>query len=318
MTDVESGEEATLFPKTAGERLRDAREGQGLSLAEIAARTRIPIRQLEAIETSNFAALPSVTYSVGFAKAYARAVGMDEVAIAREVRSQNDTGVRRTEYEAYEISDPARTPTGGVVAVTVVLTILLLIAVGLWFGTNLFRGEDSAPAAPAAESETVPAAPIANPTPAAPAGGQVTLVATDEIWLRIYDATGKTLFQNTMKPGDRYDVPADANGPMINIGRPDKLQILLNGSQLPPLGDGRLAIKDIGISAAVLKARVNGVSVPTPVATPTSRATPTGTSTRIPPAFATPRRPEASPTGVSTPAASAPPPVPSAPSTPTP
>jgi cytoskeletal protein RodZ len=318
MTDVESGEEATLFPKTAGERLRDAREAQGLSLAEIAARTRIPIRQLEAIETSNFAALPSVTYSVGFAKAYARAVGMDEVAIAREVRSQNDTGVRRTEYEAYEISDPARTPTGGVVVVTVALTILLLIAVGLWFGTNLFRGEESAPAAPITEGEAVPAAPVANPTPAAPAGGQVTLVATDEIWLRIYDATGKTLFENTMKPGDRYDVPADANGPMINIGRPDKLQVLLNGSQLPPLGDGRLAIKNIGISAAALKARVNGVSVPTPIATPASRATSTGTSTRIPPAFAPQRRPETSPTGVPTPAAAATPPAPSASSTPTP
>ncbi|MGY4398028.1 cytoskeleton protein RodZ [Sphingomonas sp. UYAg733] len=316
MTDVESGEEATLFPKTAGERLRDAREAQGLSLAEIAARTRIPIRQLEAIETSNFAALPSVTYSVGFAKAYARAVGMDEVAIAREVRSQNDTGVRRTEYEAYEINDPARTPTGGVVVVTAVLAVLLLIAAGLWFGTNLFRGEGSAPASPMAEGGAVPMAPVANPTPAAPAGGQVTLVATDDIWLRIYDATGKTLFQNTMKPGDRYDVPADANGPMINIGRPDKLQILLNGSQLPPLGDGRLAIKDIGISAAALKGRVNGVSVP--VAAPTSRATPTATATRIPLAFTTQRRPETSPTGVPTPAASATPPAPSAPSTPTP
>ncbi|MGH6616231.1 helix-turn-helix domain-containing protein [Sphingomonas sp.] len=280
MTDVEPGEEATLFPKTAGERLRDAREGQGLSLAEIASRTRIPIRQLEAIETSNFSALPSVTYSVGFAKAYARAVGLDEVAIAREVRGQNDEGVRRTEYEAYEINDPSRNPTGGVVIISVALTALLILAVGLWYGTTWFRGEDSAPLATVVENEVVPV-PVAEPTPAAPAGGQVTLVATDEVWLRVYDATKKTLFENTMKAGDRYDVPADANGPMINIGRPDKLQVLLNGSQLPPLGDGRVAIKDIGISAAVLNARVNGVSVPTPpTATPSNDTTPATASRR--------------------------------------
>lgn len=310
MTDVEPGEEATLFPKTAGERLRDAREGQGLSLAEIASRTRIPIRQLEAIETSNFSALPSVTYSVGFAKAYARAVGLDEVAIAREVRGQNDEGVRRTEYEAYEISDPSRNPTGGVVIITVALTALLILAAILWYGTTLFRGEESAPPASIVENTVAPV-PAAEPTPVAPATGQVTLVATGEVWLRVYDATKKTLFENTMKPGDRYDVPADANGPMINIGRPDKLQILLNGSQLPPLGDGRVAIKDVGISAAVLNARVNGVSVPTPpVAPPQSGTTPPATASR--------RRSEAGPVspGAPTPAATlaplVPPPAPAA------
>ena len=112
MTDTDPGEEATLFPKTAGERLREAREAQGLSLAEIAARTRIPVRQLEAIEASNYAALPSITYSVGFAKAYARAVGADEVAIARDVRSQNNVTARRTDYETYEVSEASRVPTG--------------------------------------------------------------------------------------------------------------------------------------------------------------------------------------------------------------
>src|ERR1700712_5623117 len=99
MTEPFPAEEASLFPKTAGEKLRDAREAQGLSLAEIAARTRVPVRQLEAIEQGNYAALPSITYSVGFAKAYARAVGADEVAIARDVRGPNDVATRHTEYE---------------------------------------------------------------------------------------------------------------------------------------------------------------------------------------------------------------------------
>ncbi|MGL1664223.1 DUF4115 domain-containing protein, partial [Vibrio parahaemolyticus] len=50
------------------------------------------------------------------------------------------------------------------------------------------------------------------------------------------DATGKTLFQGEMKPGDHFDVPADANKPMINVGRPDKLSVTVNGSNVPPLG----------------------------------------------------------------------------------
>lgn len=269
MTDPDPGEEATLFPKSAGERLREAREAQGLALTEIAARTRVPIRQLEAIEHSDYAQLPSVTYAIGFAKAYARAVGLDEVAIAREVRGTNETAVRRTEYEAYEISDPARVPPRGIAIVGVIVALLLLAGLGIWYGTNWFRGEETAP--PPSVAQTVPeAAPAPAPSPVVPAGGQVTLTATDQVWLRVYDAGGKTLFENTLRPGDHYDVPADADGPMINVGRPDKLQVTVNGSAVAPLGDGAVAIKDVPIGAAALAARG---AAPKPDATPAPTAT---------------------------------------------
>ncbi|KQS02421.1 XRE family transcriptional regulator [Sphingomonas sp. Leaf357] len=280
MTDAPPAEDATLFPKTAGERLREAREAQGLSLAEIAARTRVPVRHLEAIETDDFKTMPSVTYAVGFAKAYARAVGIDEVAIAREVRGQ-DIGVRRTEYEQYEIDEPSRTPSFGLAVAAGVVVALLLLAVGLWYGTNLFRG-GSTPAAATDNAEIMPPAPAPSAAPApaaAPASGQVVLTATDEVWMRVYDATGKTLFLNTLKPGEKYDVPSDANGPMINVGRPDKLQVTLNGSALPPLGSGRVAIKDVPIGAAALSARANG----TPTPTPTPAGKPAGRETNSPP-----------------------------------
>ncbi|MDH7973801.1 helix-turn-helix domain-containing protein [Sphingomonas sp. AR_OL41] len=266
MTDPSAGEEATLFPKTAGEKLREAREAQGLSLAEIAARTRIPLRQLEAIENSEFAQLPSITYAVGFAKAYARAVGLDEVTIAREVRGINETTVRRTEYEAYEINDPSRVPSRGVAMFGAIIALLVLIGAGLWFGTNLFRGQENSPPPLVVPSDAPP--PVAA-APTAPVTGQVTLTANDEVWLRVYEADGspkgKTLFENTLKPGDHFEVPATAQNPMINVGRPDKLQVTVNGSVVPALGSGKVAIKDVPISAAALLAR----ATPAPDATPT-------------------------------------------------
>ena len=289
MTDTIPADDATLFPKTVGERLRGAREAQGLSLAEIAARTRVPLRQLEAIEKDDYSGLPSVTYAVGFAKAYARAVGADEVAIARDVRGASDQTVQRTNYEMYEIDDPKRTPTGGVVVGSIVVVVLLLIAVGLWYGTNLFRGDDGA-AMPVAENGVQPAAVIDVPAPVAPTSGQVVLTATDEVWMRVYDAAGKTLFQDTLKPGERYEVPSDANGPMINVGRPDKLSVTLNGSALPALGDGRLAIKDVGISAAALTGRGAGTApTPAPAAAPAASTAPAArTGDAVPPAFRAP------------------------------
>jgi cytoskeletal protein RodZ len=79
----EPPEDATLFPRTVGEKLRDARVALGLDLADVAARTRIPQRHLAAIEQSQYSGLPSITYAMGFAKGYARAVELDEAQIAR-------------------------------------------------------------------------------------------------------------------------------------------------------------------------------------------------------------------------------------------
>lgn len=298
MPDSDPSEEASLFPKTAGERLREARESQGLSLAEVAARTRVPLRHLEAIEQSNYSGLPSHTYSVGFAKAYARAIGMDEVAIARDVRGQADAVQRPPEYQPYELQDLKRQPPKGLAMGVTIAAILVLIAAGLYFGTTLFRGDgETSVAAPAAEimPEPVVPAPVATPVPT----GQVTLTATDVVWLRVYDADGKSLYEAEMQPGDRFDVPADANRPMINVGRPDKLQVSVNGSNVPPLGDGARAIKDVEISAQALLARgttpvttgpaasdtggaAETISRAAPVQLPTRRRAPTTTENPAP------------------------------------
>lgn len=280
MTDADPPvEPAKPIPTTPGARLREAREAQGLSLDEIAARTRVPLRQLEAIEEGNYATLPSITYSIGFAKAYARAVGIDEVAIARDVRKQNDhqPAVRRTEYVAYEPNEPRRDPSGLVAVIGVAIALLVLIAAGLWFGTTWFRGEAGgsagAPVTTAAQDKVAeaPAAPLAAP------GGQVALTATDDVWLRIYDANG-TVHEGTMKPGDTYTVPQDKPGLMINIGRPDKLKVTINGSAVPALGDGHIAIKDVPITASALLARGTPAAA-TPSATATHAARTTGHAT---------------------------------------
>ncbi|WP_010160904.1 helix-turn-helix domain-containing protein [Sphingomonas sp. PAMC 26617] len=257
MTDPLPPEEATLFPKTAGERLREAREAMGLSLAEVAARTRIPVRQLEAIEQSNFAALPSITYSVGFAKAYARAVGVDEVAVGRDIRGAVDkpSTPRRIEYEAYEIVEPSRGPTRGLALGALIAAVILLIGAGIWYGTNLFHPEENAPVGSAPVASTVPvAAPAPAPIPT-PQNGPVVLTATDEVWLKVYDGANKTLYIGTLKPGEAYTVPGDAAGPMINVGRPDKLRVTVGGQPITPLGDGKRAIKDVKVDPASLIAR---------------------------------------------------------------
>src|SRR5438445_9298107 len=91
-----------------GERLRLAREAKGLSLDDVARQTRIPIRHLEHIEREEWDALPAITYSVGFVRSYAGAVGLDGPALGAELREQlggaRIAGVTSTAY--YEPADP--------------------------------------------------------------------------------------------------------------------------------------------------------------------------------------------------------------------
>jgi hypothetical protein len=80
-----------------------------------------------------------------------------------------------------------------------------------------------------------------------------------------------------MKPGEGFDVPPDADGPRINVGRPDQLRITLNGAALPPLGDGSRPIKDVKVDAASLAARAGGAAAVPASATPPGNAAGAGT-----------------------------------------
>jgi cytoskeleton protein RodZ len=275
-------------PKTAGEALRAARDAQGLSLDDVSMRTRVPTRHLEAIERGDWTALPSRTYAVGFGRAYARAVGLSDVAIANQVRQEvSRIGPRQPEYTPYEMADPTRVPSRGIAVVAAGIALALLILGGLWFASMRYAGGgdgggDGAGTTPAANAvvASVPAATAPVPPPT-PSGGQVTLAATDDVWLRVYDAADKTLFIGNMKAGDRFDVPADATDPKINVGRPDKLAVTLNGSAVPPLGDGSRPIKDVQVSGDAIRQRMSGQGQgqgqgqPGPGASPTAAAQPT-------------------------------------------
>jgi transcriptional regulator with XRE-family HTH domain len=304
MTDAEANgpadraDPSPATPQGAGDRLRAAREAQGLSLADIAARTRVPIRHLEAIESGDYREMPTPTYAIGFAKAYARAVGEDEVGIARDVRARTAAiSAERQEYQPYELDDPTRVPPRGLALIAGVIGVVVLIGALIWLGSGLFSG-GSQPAA----SDEIAAAPtpattplVTQPVPAAPT--QVTLTALDRVWVRVHDGAGKTLFQNTMNPGDTFAVPADADHPQLTVGRPDQLRISIDGKALAPLGSGAKPLKDVPIDAAALSARAAaappaGTATPAAVATPAATApspTPTPRETPKPRASRTPK-----------------------------
>lgn len=267
-TGADRAPEAT--PLTPGAKLRAGREAQGLSIQEVATRTRIAQRQLEAIERDDYAALPGIPYAVGFARAYARAVDMDEVEVAADVRRAvhaSDLGSNR--YEAFEPVDPARVPPRRLAWAVAIIVVLLIGGYTLWrtqvltppMGEQLAQSQAPAPAA---------ARPAGARAPVAPAQQPVVFTAIDDVWLRIYDEAGERLKDGLMKKGESFTLPAAAKGPMILTGRPQALSVTVGGKPVAPLGAADRTIADVPVSAEALLARgaaaSAGATAPTPAA----------------------------------------------------
>ena len=71
-----------------GQALRRVREARGLSIADVSRHTRIAERHLHSIEAADYGGFRSSIYAVGFARNYARYLGVAEGAIGTAVRAE--------------------------------------------------------------------------------------------------------------------------------------------------------------------------------------------------------------------------------------
>ena len=282
MADEEGAEQGELAITRTGDRLRLAREAAGLSLADVATRTRITQRHLEAIEKSDFSELPGRTYVTGFARAYARAVDLPEAEIGASVRREleEDAYATRPAYEAYEPTDPARLPTARLTWTLVIVTALLASAYGVWRFLSIEPDEAliaaqtadaDASEAPAADTATAPATKTgAAGTAQVAENAPVVLTGLSEVWIGFDDATGKTENWRTLDPGEVYQVPpAYIEQFTLRTSIPQALKVTVGGRDIGAIGPADTLVKGVSLKPADLVARAEGSSggapvVPTP------------------------------------------------------
>lgn len=252
-----------------GDRLREARERAGMTVAQLAAETRIPQRHLQLIEAGDFARLPGKTYATGFSRSYARAVGLDPEAVVSEVRAElaELQGGNRQRAASFEPGDPARVPSRGLALFSLFALILLLVGGTVFYRSVLAPG--SGPGSLLEEERRKAPAPSARAArpgqPRAAAGGAVVFTALEEgVWVKFYDRDGQQLMQKQMARGETYTVPAAAAGPQLWTGRPDALAITVGGRPVPKLAEAERIVRDVPVTAEALTARAAQRPVPTP------------------------------------------------------
>ena len=152
---------------TLGAYLRAVREDKGLSLAELAATTRIRRAHLQALEDRNRSALPSRPFAIGYVRSYAKALGLD-----------GESAVQRFKLDWPETDEPLRNPVGvqgearARNPALTVAALVLLAGVAVWNIAQRTLNSDESAAPPLAALADTPA-PAANgavrvgaPTPA--------------------------------------------------------------------------------------------------------------------------------------------------------
>ena len=255
---------------TVGDRLRAAREKKKLPLDEIATQTRIPLRHLQNLEAGNWTELPAATYTIGFAKSYASAVGLDRTEIGEDLRAE--MGGQRFDTstsEVFEPADPARTMPKWLVFAAIGGIILVVLAMS-WLNNRELSSDEPSPVEATA---TVPAdvnaaAPPAAQQPAQSATGAVVLTATEPAWIQVTDQ-GRTLFSGELAAGQTFAVPQNASAPLLKAGKPEALRVTVGNTVAPPVGPpGRVASNVSLKPADLMQAGAAGASPPAPSAPP--------------------------------------------------
>lgn len=258
-----------------GERLRTARESQGISLAQAAAETRILQRYLVALEDCDYVHLPGDVYARGFIRNYANYLGIspDElIELYRRERGATDP-IRvvpvTTAPRIRGVFVPSFFGVFFVVLILIALGYLALSATNnLGGGTQLASGPTVAPTSlptpePLATSMPAPTGPAvlgsaATPggqPPSEPAGGaapptlapsptpqeapivfEITIQPGDNGGSWIrIETDGQRVLQQVLKPGEARRFTAQRQV-VMRAGNAGVVSVAVNGQPQPQLG----------------------------------------------------------------------------------
>lgn len=230
-----------------GGRLRRAREQRGISLRQIAARTKISTAALEALERNDVSRLPGGIFSRAFVRSYAIEVGLDPEVTLREF------------VEQFAAEPPSVAPVvvpGDVSAfesqqqmagalLTLVLISLVLVGVILYFttrdrepavsadGPRPVASEPDPPAAVAAQPEL---ASITSEKAARPeaAGFRLELHPSGPCWISL-TVDGELVMARLLEAGERLTYTVERVA-AIEVGDAGVFEYTLNGRPGRPLG----------------------------------------------------------------------------------
>jgi len=236
-------QDAVAAPPSAGATLRAAREAHGMSIDAVAQQLKLAPRQVQALETDDYAQLPGRTFVRGFMRNYARLLRLDADAVVASLPDAGNTP---------SLDRPSLTPTTRVMgelpadlpskpssarwAIPLALVAIVVIALAYEFGRPLaergravLSGRSTPPPAPVAPAPVAPEPPppataapapvseapapaaqavpaAAEPAPAATGDAPLVFVFRGTSWVEVKDAKGAVVLSTMGYPGATHAV----------------------------------------------------------------------------------------------------------------
>lgn len=205
-----------------GARLADARQAAGLACEDVAAKLKMPLRVVRALEADDTSVLGAPVFVRGQLRSYARLVHLD---IENELARSEATVVTPPELVSHGHTPRYRRLLEQTTRRAVYIVLTLAIALPAWLGMKPHLSNElpvasldfpsAPPAAPVAEAVSKPAGTPPQRTPmiasmasmsAAPAPA-LSLQSTDETWLEVFAPDGSMVERGTLPAGARrsYD-----------------------------------------------------------------------------------------------------------------
>jgi cytoskeletal protein RodZ len=245
-----------------GEELRKERELRGISLKEIADATKISKRFLEAIERNDLAALPAPVFTRGFVREYARYLGLNaeemvgrygeylrhhEAATQAEEAAKIDSWNARSTGKIRAVAKPdvplESSNRGSIIAF--IVSVVVVAGLLIYFMTRGNRGEAprsadtstaTATASAAVSTSTQTATTTATATAPPTEGLLVQLKLIENSWITL-QVDGETVINDELRVGDEKSFEAKDSVVFKTIGNAGGVEITLNGTRVPPLGE---------------------------------------------------------------------------------
>ncbi len=245
---------AELPHRTVGEMLSAERRRQGVTVADIAASTRIRGRMLDALENDDYRQLPSPAYVRGYIQNYADALGVSAEPFLDAFDEEDAQQEPASMYSHLtESLVPAREQAHSIPRwlVIVVVAVVVILLAG-WALVSLFGGEadtdplpepadSEAPAASETETPVVPGVSeeeiVASAEETVAAGFVVGVSVSDEgaSWLRV-TVDDVNVFEDVLSGGESRDWEA-ASTASVRVGKPSYVTVTQDELEVDiPLG----------------------------------------------------------------------------------
>jgi len=271
---------------TVGETVARARAAAGMTVAQVAAQTRVRASVLSDIEADDFRSCGGDAYAKGHLKTIAACVGIDPTELAAQFDVQRGAARPVTE-PVTPIDQPTQVASDGggghgLAALagtlgasvsggrrganwTAVMALALVVVVGIGLISFLQRPQSSTPVAsnptPSAGTTTSapPTAPSTNPsttpsTQPSPSTSPSDVVAQADgvtvklavtggaSWMRVTNASGKTLFEGTLNKGQTKTF-RDKTKVKLLVGNAGAVSLKVNGRDLGAPGSNGQVVK---------------------------------------------------------------------------